>query len=67
MSDYTDVKDAFVEARIAGQDASGLDDDYTKGNFSTIIPKLQIASSAHRRAADLCDQLISRLSRGEGM
>ena len=33
MSDYTDVKDAFVEARIAGQDASDLEDDYRKGKF----------------------------------
>ena len=33
MSDYTDVKDAFVEARIAGQDASDLEDDYREGKF----------------------------------
>ena len=67
MSDYADVKDAFIEARIAGQDASDLEDDYMKGNFSGIIPKLRIASSAHHRAADLCDELIQKLARGDGM
>ncbi len=67
MSDYTDVQDAFVEARIAGQDASDLEDDYMNGKFSGIIPKLQIASSVHHRAADLCDELIEKLSRGGGL
>ena len=67
MSDYTDVQDAFAEARIAGQDASDLEDDYQNGRFAGIIPKLQIASSAHHRAAHLCDELIEKLSRGDGL
>ena len=66
MSDYTDVRDAFVEARIAGQDASDLEDNYKRSDFSRIIPALQIASSAHHRAADMCNELIEKLSHGEG-
>jgi WhiB family redox-sensing transcriptional regulator len=66
MCDYTDVSDAFVEARIAGQDASDLEDAYMRSDFSRIIPALQIASSAHHRAADKCDQLIEKLSHGDG-
>jgi hypothetical protein len=59
MSDYTDVRDAFVEARIAGQDASDLEDAYKRSDFSRIIPALQMASSAHHRAAD-CAMSSSR-------
>jgi|HubBroStandDraft_6_1064221.scaffolds.fasta_scaffold869193_1 hypothetical protein len=66
MSDYTDVRDAFVEARIASQDASDLEDAYMRSDFSRIIPALQIASSAHHRAADKCDDLIEKLSHGDG-
>jgi hypothetical protein len=66
MSDYTDVRDAFVEARIAGQDASDVEDDYMRSDFLRIIPALQIASSAHHRAAETCDQLIEKLSHGDG-